>query len=108
LSRVYGTITRNEFETMENWIGVGVWIVLGALIGFGMKVGLRGPENEQPGHVYILAILGAFGSVVGGMLGVGIFHFYEPLALSPGGIAGAVALSSLLTWTYRFGTRALV
>jgi hypothetical protein len=93
---------------MENWIGIGVWIVLGALIGLGMKVALRGPENEQSGHVIILAILGAFRAVVGGMLGVGIFHFFEPLALSPGGMAGSVALSSLLTWTYRFGSRALI
>lgn len=93
---------------MENWIGIGLWIVLGGLIGFGMKVLIRGPENEQPGHVFLLAILGAFSAVVGGMLGVGFFHFFEPLALSPGGTGGAVALSTLLTWTYRRGSRTLI
>lgn len=93
---------------MENWIGVGVWIVLGAVIGLAMKVKVRGPDNEQPGHVVILSILGSFSAVVGGMLGVGIFHFFDPVALSPGGMGGAIALSSLLTWTYRHGSRALI
>lgn len=92
---------------MENWIGVAVWIVLGFLIGMAMKVVVKLPE-ETAGHAAILGTLGAFGAVIGGMLGVGIFHLYEPLALSLGGMAGAVALATLVTWIYRWGTRGLV
>ena len=92
---------------MENWIGVGVWIVLGVLMGMAMKVVVKLPQ-ETAGHATILGTLGAFGAVIGGMLGVGLFHLYEPLALSVGGMAGAVLLSALVTWIYRVGTRGLI
>jgi len=92
---------------MENWIGVGIWIVLGAFIGLAMKVVRRGGE-DRPGHTTLLVLFGAFGAVVGGMLGVGSFQFDDPRALSIGGMAGAVFLSALLTWIYRWGTRALI
>jgi hypothetical protein len=92
---------------MENWIGVGIWIVLGVLVALAMKVLVQRPE-EQPGHNLVLVVLGAFAAVVGGMLGVGIFHFEDPLALSVGGMAGALFLSALMSWLYRWGIRALV
>lgn len=92
---------------MENWIGVGIWIVLGAAVGLLMKVLVRLPEEPAPGHTLLLAIFGAFGAVIGGMLGVGGFSFYEPTALSLGGMLGALFLSLLLTWTYRWGTKAV-
>lgn len=92
---------------MENWIGVGIWIVLGAFIGLSMKLVVRLPD-ETSGHSTLLAILGAFAAVIGGMLGVGIFHFHEPLALSAGGMGGAVALSVLLTYIYRWGVKGMV
>lgn len=92
---------------MENWIGVGIWIVLGAVIGLAMRAVVHHPE-EQPGHGTLLMIFGAFGAVIGGMLGVGLFHMREPLAISVGGMAGAVVLSVLLTWLYRWGCRAFV
>jgi uncharacterized membrane protein YeiH len=92
---------------MENWIGIGVWIVMGALIGLTIKAVIRRPEATQ-GHTLILMVLGAFAAVVGGMLGVGLFAFEEPLALSPGGMAGAVFLSSLFTAVYRWGVRGLI
>lgn len=92
---------------MENWIGVGIWIVLGALVALTMKVLVKRPE-AQAGHTLVLVVLGAFGAVVGGMLGVGIFEFEDPAALSAGGMAGALLLSGLLSWLYRWGIRALV
>jgi hypothetical protein len=92
---------------MENWIGIGVWIVMGGLIGLAMKAFIRRPE-VTPGHTAILMVLGAFAAVVGGMLGVGIFAFQEPLALSAGGMAGAAFLSALFTYVYRWGTRGLI
>ena len=92
---------------MDNWIGVGIWIVLGAIIGLLMRV-LTKRVAEQPGHLLILVLFGSFGAVIGGMLGVGFFQFEEPTALSLGGMGGAVALSALLTWVYRWGTRALI
>ncbi len=92
---------------MENWIGVGIWIVLGALVGLAMKLVVRLP-HEQSGHAALLAILGAFGAVIGGMLGVGFFHFQDPNALSLGGMGGAVVLSALLAWIYRWGSTAFV
>jgi hypothetical protein len=92
---------------MENWIGVGVWIVMGSLIGLAMKALIRRPE-ATPGHTAILVTLGAFAAVVGGMLGVGIFAFEDPLALSGGGMVGAAVLSALFTCIYRWGIRGLV
>lgn len=92
---------------MENWIGVAIWIVLGAVIGLVMKAVVRLPE-ETSGHTVVLMILGAFAAVIGGMLGVGLFHFYEPLALSVGGMASAAALSLLLTFIYRWGVKGLI
>jgi hypothetical protein len=92
---------------MENWIGIGIWIVMGAAIGLVMKAAIKRPE-ETPGHTPIIMVLGAFGAVIGGMLGVGIFHLYEPLALSAGGMGGALALSLLCAFLYRWGVRSMV
>ena len=87
---------------MENWIGVAVWIVMGVSIGLGMKIIVR-LDVTSPGHTPVLCALGAFGAVIGGMLGVGILEFDRPVALSPGGMAGAVALAALMTFIYRWG-----
>ena len=92
---------------MENWIGIGVWIVMGSLIGLVMKGIVKRPEATD-GHTAILMVLGAFAGVVGGMLGVGIFSFEEPLALSIGGMAGAAFLAALFTYIYRWGVRGLI
>jgi hypothetical protein len=92
---------------MQNWIGIGIWILMGAVIGLVMKALVNRPE-ETPGHTPILLVLGAFAAVIGGMLGVGTFHTYEPLAISPGGIAGAAIFSAMMTFVYRWGLRALI
>ena len=92
---------------MQNWIGIAVWIVLGAVIGLAMKMVVKLPD-ETPGHATLLAVLGAFGAVVGGMLGVGIFHLWDPVALSAGGMGGAVFLAAFMTWVYRRATRGLI
>jgi len=92
---------------MQNWIGIGIWIVMGAVVGLSMKVLVKRPE-ETPGHTTVLAVLGAFAAVIGGMLGVGIFHLYDPLALSPGGMGAALFFSALMSWVYRWGVRGLV
>jgi hypothetical protein len=92
---------------MENWIGIGIWIVMGGVIGVLMKAVVR-LDGETPGHTPILAVLGAFGAVIGGMLGVGIFHFYEPVALSVGGMASAAVLAAFMAWTYRWGIKSLI
>ncbi len=92
---------------MENWIGIGVWIIMGAVIALIVRVIIKRPE-ETPGHVPVLVALGAFGAVIGGMLGVGIFEFDDPLALSTGGMAGAVTLSILMSFIYRWGIRGLI
>jgi hypothetical protein len=92
---------------MDNWIGIGIWIVMGAAIGVVMKTLVRRPE-ESAGHGVVLSVLGAFAAVIGGMLGVGIFHFYEPLALSIGGMLTAAAFAVLMTFIYRWGVRGLI
>ncbi len=92
---------------MENWIGVGIWIVMGGLIGLAVKIFIRQP-SVAPGHDVILMVLGAFASIVGGMLGVGIFSFSHPAAISPGGMAGAAFLAALFTGIYRWGVRGLI
>lgn len=91
---------------MENWIGIGVWIVLGGFMGLAVKALVKRPEATS-GHTLIIVVLGAFAAVVGGMLGVGLFAFEDPLALSVGGMAGAVFLSALFTYIYRWGIRGL-
>ena len=92
---------------MENWIGVGVWIVMGAFIALVMRTVIRRPE-ETPGHVPLLLVIGAFGAVIGGMLGVGIFEFDEPLALSVGGMVGAATFAVVMSFIYRWGIRGLI
>jgi uncharacterized membrane protein YeaQ/YmgE (transglycosylase-associated protein family) len=92
---------------MQNWIGIGIWIVLGGLIGMVMKAVIKRPE-ETPGHGAILAVLGAFGAVIGGMLGVGIIEFFDPRALSLGGMLGAVVFATFISWLYRWGIRTLI
>ena len=90
---------------MENWIGIGIWVVMGAVIGLIVKSAMKRPE-EQSGHATIIAVLGAFGAVIGGMLGVGIFHFEDPVSLSVGGMASAAVFSAFMAWIYRWGVRA--
>ena len=92
---------------MENWIGAGIWIALGMGVGLAMRRVVDRPE-ETEGHAAVLALFGGFGAVIGGMLGVGIFHFHEPLALSPGGVGGALVFSALITFVYRWGIRGLI
>ena len=92
---------------MENWIGIGVWIVMGGLIALVMRTLVKRPE-ETPGHVPVLVVIGAFGAVIGGMLGVGIFEFDEPLALSAGGMAGAATFAVVMSFIYRWGIRGLI
>ena len=92
---------------MQNWIGIAIWIVMGAGIGLAMRAIISRPE-EQPGHAQVIAVLGAFASVIGGMLGVGIFHLFDPLAISPGGMAGAAIFAVMMTFTYRWGLRTMI
>ncbi len=92
---------------MENWIGVGVWIVMGSFIALVMRAVIKRPE-ETPGHIPVLVLLGAFGAVIGGMLGVGIFEFDDPLALSAGGMGGAATFAILMSFIYRWGIRGLI
>ena len=92
---------------MQNWIGIAIWIAMGAIIGLTMR-GLVARPEEQPGHAVVIAVLGAFAAVIGGMLGVGIFHLYEPLAISPGGMTGAGVFAVAMTFVYRWGLRTLI
>jgi uncharacterized transporter YbjL len=92
---------------MQNWIGIAIWILMGAAIGLTMRVVVDRPE-EQPGHAPVIAALGAFAAVIGGMLGVGTFHLYEPLAISLGGMSGALIFSVMMTFLYRWGLRHLI
>jgi len=92
---------------MQNWIGIAIWIIMGASIGLVMRAVVSRPE-EQPGHAQVIAALGAFAAVIGGMLGVGTFHLFEPLSLSPGGMGGALIFSVLMTFLYRWGLRTLI
>ena len=89
---------------MENWIGIAIWIILGGVIGLLMRSAISLPE-ERSGHATIIAVLGAFAGVIGGMLGVGIFEFYEPRALTLGGMGGALVLAVLFTFIYRWGVK---
>ena len=92
---------------MNNWIAIGIWIVMGAAIAFVMRMVIKRPE-ETPGHVPVLLVLGAFGAVIGGMLGVGIFEFDDPVAWSAGGMAGAATLAVVMSFIYRWGIRGLI
>ncbi|MEX0837795.1 MAG: hypothetical protein WD101_05635 [Gemmatimonadota bacterium] len=92
---------------MQNWIGIAIWIVMGMVVGLVMKALIQRPE-ETPGHTRMIMVLGAFAAVIGGMLGVGIVHLYDPLAISIGGMAGAAIFSVMMTFVYRWGLRTLI
>ncbi|MBI4540120.1 MAG: hypothetical protein HY704_11500 [Gemmatimonadetes bacterium] len=92
---------------MHNFIGVGVWIVIGIIAALLVKAIVKRPEDDAPSGTLLLLVLSAFGAVIGGMLGVGIFHLREPIALSRGGIGGAVFLALLMASLYRWGIRGL-
>ena len=92
---------------MINFVGIAVWILIGLAAAFLVKALVKRPE-ATPGHTMVLAVLGAFAGAVGGMLGVGIFEFTEPLALSAGGIGGALVLGLFFSWIYRWGIRGLI
>ena len=92
---------------MQNWIGIAIWILMGASIGLLMRALVSRPE-EQRGHAQVIAVLGAFAAVIGGMLGVGTFHLYDPMAISVGGMAGAAIFSLMMTFVYRWGLRTLI
>ena len=91
---------------MENWIGAGIWIILGIIVGTVVCAVVKVP-GAQPGNRLLAMVFGAFGAVVGGMLGVGIFEFGDERALSAGGMIGALALSILMSWTYRWGSKSV-
>lgn len=91
---------------MDNWIGVAIWVLMGGLIGLAMKIVVKRP-HDSPGHSAVLFTLGGFAGAIGGMLGVGIFEFYNPVALSPGGMASAAVFAALMTWVYRWGIKGL-
>jgi len=91
---------------MENWIGAVVWVIMGGAIGLAMKLVVKNAQ-ETPGHSTLLVALGGFAAAIGGMLGVGIFEFDDPAALSPGGMASAAAFAALMTWVYRWGVKGL-
>ena len=92
---------------MQNWIGVGIWIVMGFAIGLSMKVFIKRPE-ETRGHVPLLMVLGAISACIGGMLGVGYFDMYHPSALTFGGMGVAAVFAALMTFIYRWGLRSLI
>lgn len=92
---------------MENWVGVGLWIILGAAVGLAMKILIKLPATDR-GHDVLLAVLGAFGAVIGGMLGVGILSFRDPVALSPGGFLGALLFSAFSAAVYRWGAKRFI
>ncbi len=89
---------------MENWIGIGIWIVMGAAIGLVVRAVVKRPE-EVDGHVTVIVLLSAFGAVIGGMLGVGIFHFWAPSALSTWAMVSAAVFATFIAWVYRWGIR---
>ena len=92
---------------MENWIGIGIRIVMGGLIGLVMKTLVKRPDATS-GHTTLIVVLGAFAAVVGGMLGVGLFAFEDPKSLSLAGMAGAAFLAILFTYIYRWGVKGLI
>lgn len=91
----------------NNFVGIGIWIVMGAVISLMMRILIKRPE-ETPGHVPVLVAIGVFGAVIGGMLGVGIFEFDDPIAWSTGGIAGAATFAAFMSFIYRWGIRGLI
>tara|TARA_Y100001949_G_C15979418_1_gene327670 strand:- start:1022 stop:1303 length:282 start_codon:yes stop_codon:yes gene_type:complete len=91
----------------NNFVGIGIWIVMGTVISFVMRILIKRPE-ETPGHVPVLVAIGVFGAVIGGMLGVGIFEFDDPIAWSTGGIAGAATFAAFMSFIYRWGIRGLI
>ena len=91
----------------NNFVGIGIWIVMGAVISFVMRILIKRPE-ETPGHVPVLVAIGVFGAVIGGMLGVGILEFDDPIAWSTGGVAGAATFSAFMSFIYRWGIRGLI
>ena len=92
---------------MQNWIGVGIWIVMGAAVGLAMKVIVKRPE-ETSGHTVVLAALGSFAACIGGMLGVGHLPYVRAPGDQPGRHGRRLRLRRPLTFIYRWGVRGLI
>ncbi|MCH8201002.1 MAG: hypothetical protein IIB85_03680 [Chloroflexi bacterium] len=58
--------------------------------------------------VISVVIISVVVNVINIRIGVGIFHLYEPLALSAGGMAGGAVFSVVMTFVYRWGIRGLI
>lgn len=93
---------------MTNWIGVGIWIAMGVVAAFAVKLVVRRPAADSAGETLLLVVLSAIAATIGGMLGVGFFNLYRPEAIAPGPMISAGVMGLFMAWLYRWGTGTMV
>jgi uncharacterized membrane protein YeaQ/YmgE (transglycosylase-associated protein family) len=85
-------------------IGFLVWLVIGILAAFLLRLVYRGPATSL-GLGLFMAIAGAF---IGGMLGVAGYVTHDPSPLRFGGVLGAVLGGLLFVYLYHLIARKAV
>lgn len=76
--------------------GIVLWIAIGIGAGLLFRTFYRGPTTT----VFLALCFGAFGALVGGMLGVAGYVTHDPSPLRFGGLLGAVLGAVLFSFIY--------
>jgi hypothetical protein len=86
---------------MQFLFGLGVWVGIGLATGFAVRVLYRAEATDG----IVTLTFGAFGALIGGMLGTSPYIHHNPVPLRFGGLLGALLGSLVATFIYHYAAR---